>query len=79
MPKNNNTFEMVDIEHLTHEMLDMITKDWEKCVCHKKNNQSEDNEKEIMSDTLIKEPIILTILLDDSDWSNDDDETENDS
>uniref|UniRef100_A0A2S2PM81 Tc1-like transposase DDE domain-containing protein n=1 Tax=Schizaphis graminum TaxID=13262 RepID=A0A2S2PM81_SCHGA len=70
--KFNNSFKMVDIERLTHEALDAVTiDDWKNCVRHaKKKIQDEDNQKEIMRDTMI-EPIILTILPDDSDWSDD--------
>jgi len=62
---------MVDIERLTHETLDAVTiDDWKKCVCHTEKIQNEDNKKEIMRDTMM-EPIIMTILPDDSDWSDD--------
>ncbi|KAL4149730.1 hypothetical protein QTP88_003606 [Uroleucon formosanum] len=72
--KKNNTFKMVDIERLIHEALDAVTvDDWKKCVRHAEEIQIEDNKKEIMRDTMI-EPIILTILPDDSDWSDDDDQ-----
>ncbi|KAL4082879.1 hypothetical protein QTP88_029533 [Uroleucon formosanum] len=72
--KKNNTFKMVDIERLTHEALDAVTvDDWKKCVRHAEEIQIEDIKKEIMRDTMI-EPIILTILPDDSDWSDDDDQ-----
>ena len=65
---------MIDIERLTHEALDAVTvDDWKKCVRHAEEFQIEDNKKEIMRDTMI-EPIILTILPDDSDWSDDDDQ-----
>lgn len=43
---------------------------------HAEEIQIEDNKKEIMRDTMI-EPIILTILLVDSDWSDDDDQDDN--
>jgi len=70
----NKTFKMVDIEKLTHEALDSVTKhDWEKCVRHAKELQNQDNEKEIMRDSIM-EPIILTLLLNDSDWESSDDE-----
>ncbi len=72
--KKNNTFKMVDIERLTHEALDAVTvDDWKKCVSHAEEIQIEDNKKEIMRDAMI-EPIILTILPDESDWSEDDDQ-----
>lgn len=77
--KKNNTFKMVDIERLTHEALDAVTiDDWKKCVRHAEEIQIEDDKKEIMRDTMI-EPIIITILPDDSDWSDDeeDDDEEN--
>ncbi|KAF0753967.1 Uncharacterized protein FWK35_00030108 [Aphis craccivora] len=33
--KYNNTFKIVDIESLTHEALEVVTKEhWEKCVRH---------------------------------------------
>ncbi|KAL4153945.1 hypothetical protein QTP88_001778 [Uroleucon formosanum] len=72
--KNNKTFKMCDIERLTHEALDSVTQhDWEKCVRHAEELQDKDNEKEIMRDALL-EPIILTLLPDDSDWDDSDDE-----
>jgi len=61
--KNNNTFKMVDIERLT------------KCVRHAEQLQELDNQKEILRDTLM-EPIILTILPDDSDSSDEESDTE---
>jgi len=72
--KNNfKTFKMVDLEKLTHEALDSVTQhDWEKCVRHAKSLQDQDNEKEIMRDSML-EPIILTLLPDDSDWESSDD------
>ncbi|KAF0768218.1 Uncharacterized protein FWK35_00014617, partial [Aphis craccivora] len=74
--KNNNTFKMVDIERLTHEALDAVTKeDWEKCVRHAEQLQELDNQKEILRDTLM-EPIILTIMPDDSDFSDEESDTE---
>lgn len=73
--KNNKTFKMVDIERLTHEAIDSVTQhDWEKCVRHAETLQNEDYEKEILRDSAL-EPIIMTLLPDDSDWeSSDDDE-----
>ncbi|XP_060881585.1 uncharacterized protein LOC132953053 [Metopolophium dirhodum] len=72
--KNNTTFKMCDIERLTHEALDSVTQqDWEKCVRHAEELQDKDNEKEIMRDTML-EPIIMTLLPDDSDWDDSDDE-----
>ncbi|KAL4153378.1 hypothetical protein QTP88_001211 [Uroleucon formosanum] len=72
--EKNYTFKMVDIKRLTHDALDAVTvDDWKKCVHHAEEIQIEDNKKEIMRDTMI-EPIILTILPDDSDWSDDDDQ-----
>ncbi|KAL4123174.1 hypothetical protein QTP88_015397 [Uroleucon formosanum] len=69
--KFNNTFKMVDIVRLTHEALDAVTiDDWTKCVRHAEEIQDEDNQKEIMRDTMM-EPMIMTILPDDSDWSDD--------
>jgi hypothetical protein len=74
--KNNHTFKMVDIERLTHEALDAVTKeDWEKCVRHAEQLQELDNQKEILRDALM-EPIILTILPDDSDSSDGESDTE---
>jgi len=68
--KKNNTFKMVDIERLTHEALDVVTKrDWENCVRHAKELQDSDNRKEILRDALM-EPVILTLLPDDSDCSD---------
>jgi transposase len=70
----NKTSKMVDIEKLTHEALDSVTQhDWEKCVRHAEALQDQDNEKEIMRDSVL-EPIILTLLPDDSDWDSSDDE-----
>jgi len=44
--EKNNTFQMVDIEHLTHEALDAVTvDDWKKCVRHAEEIQIEDNKK----------------------------------
>ncbi|KAF0704254.1 DDE 3 domain-containing protein, partial [Aphis craccivora] len=60
--KNNKTFKMVDLEKLTHEALDSVTQhDWEKCVRHAEALQDQDNENEIMRDSML-EPIILTLL-----------------
>jgi len=65
--KNNTTFKMCDIERLTYEALDSVTQqDWEKCVRHAEELPDKDNEKEIMKDTML-EPIIMTLLPDDSD------------
>lgn len=65
----NNTFKMVDIEKLTHQALDSVTQhDWEKCLRHAEALQAQDNEKEIIRDSML-EPIILTLLPDDSDGS----------
>jgi len=65
--KKNNTFKMVDIERLTHEALDSVTvHDWEKCVRHAESLQTKDYEKEVHRDVIL-EPIILTILPNDSD------------
>ncbi|XP_022172555.1 uncharacterized protein LOC111035299 [Myzus persicae] len=73
----NKTCKMVDIEKLTHEALDSVTQhDWEKCVRHAEALQDEDNEKEIMRDSML-EPIILTLLPDDSDWGESSDEEGN--
>jgi len=69
----NKTFKMVDIEKLTHEALDSVTKhDWEKYVRHTEELQDRDNEKEIMRDSVM-ELIILTLLPDVSDWKSSDD------
>jgi len=75
--KKNNTFKMVDVERLTNEALDSVSKsDWEKCVEHAEKIQDEDYEKEILRDSLT-EPIILTFASDDSDFGTDGD-SEND-
>lgn len=67
---------MVDIERLTHEALDAVTKeDWENCVRHAEKIQDSDNRKEILRDTLI-EPVVLTILPDDSDCSDEESDIE---
>ncbi|KAF0754596.1 Uncharacterized protein FWK35_00015044 [Aphis craccivora] len=68
---------MVEVERLTNEALDSISKsDWEKCVEHAEKIQDEDNEKEILRDSLT-EPMILTLASDDSDFGTDGD-SEND-
>jgi hypothetical protein len=69
---------MIDIERLRHDALDADTiDDWKKCVRHAKVILNEDNKKEIMRDTIM-EPIIITIIPDDSNYSSvshsDDDE-----
>jgi len=65
-----------DIERLTHEALDAVTKkDWEKCARHTEQLQELDNQKEILRDALM-EPIILTILPHDSDSSDGESDTE---
>jgi transposase len=75
--KKNNTFKMVDVERLTNEALDSVSKsDWEKCVEHAEKIQDEDYEKEILRDSLT-EPMILTFASDDSDFGTDGD-SEND-
>jgi len=75
--KRNNTFKMVDVERLTNEALDSVSKsDWKKCVKHAEKIQDEDNEKEILRDNLI-EPIIFPFASDDSDFGTDED-SEND-
>jgi len=72
--KNNKTFKMTDIERLTHEALDSVTQqDWEKCARQAEALQDKDNEREIMRDSVL-EPIILTLLPDDSDWGSSNDE-----
>jgi len=39
---------MVNVEKLTHEALDMVSKsEWEKCVKHAETIQDQDNGKEI--------------------------------
>lgn len=73
----NKTFKMVDIEKLNHEALDSLTQhDWEKCVRHAEALQDQDNEKEFMRDSML-EPIILTLLPDNSDWEEYSDEEGN--
>lgn len=68
---------MVDVERLTNEALDSVSKsDWEKCVEHAEKIQDEDYEKEILRDSLT-EPMILTFASDDSDFDTDGD-SEND-
>ncbi|XP_060845982.1 uncharacterized protein LOC132925616 [Rhopalosiphum padi] len=53
--KNNNTFKMVDIERLTNEALDAVTKeDWENCVRHTEKLQESDHRKEILRDALME-------------------------
>lgn len=55
-------------------MFDLLTQhDWEKCVRHAESLQNKDYEKEIMRDTVL-EPIILTLLPDNSDWGSSDNE-----
>lgn len=72
----NNTFKMADIERLTHEALDAVTKrDWENCVRHAEELQESDNRKEILRDALM-EPLILTILPDYSDCSDEESDME---
>ncbi|XP_026821632.1 uncharacterized protein LOC113560022 [Rhopalosiphum maidis] len=74
--KNNNTFKMVDVERLTHEALDAVTKeDWENCVRHTEKLQESDHRKEILRDALM-EPVVLSILPDNSDYSDDESEIE---
>lgn len=74
--KKNNTFKMVDIERLTHEALDTVTKeDWENCVKHAEEIQESDNRKEILRDALM-EPVVLTIMPDDSDFSDEESDIE---
>ena len=73
MVKNNSTFKIVDIERLTHKALDLVSKcDWEKCVKRAETIQDQDNEKEILKDSLL-EPIIKTFETDDSEFGNDED------
>jgi len=70
---NNSTFKMVDVERLTHEALDLVSKsDWEKCVKHAETIQDEDYQKEILMDSVL-EPLIITFQSDDSDFGNDED------
>lgn len=70
---NNSTFKMVDVERLTHEALDLVSKsDWEKCVKHAETIQDEDYQKEILMDSVL-EPLIITFQTDDSDFGNDED------
>ncbi|KAL4123310.1 hypothetical protein QTP88_015508 [Uroleucon formosanum] len=70
---NNSTFKMVDVERLTHEALDLVSKsDWEKCVKHAETIQDEDYQKEILMD-IVLEPLIITFQTDDSDFGNDED------
>jgi len=72
--KNNKTFKMVDLEKLTHETLDSVTQhDWKKCERYAEALQDQDNDKEIMRNSIL-EPIILTLSPDDSDWESSDDE-----
>lgn len=60
----------VDIEHLTLETLDaIIREDWEKWVKNAENIQELDNQKKTLKDALL-EPIMLTILHDNSNWSD---------
>jgi len=76
--KNNNTFKMADVEKLAHSAMDAVTQeDWEKCVAHAEKIQNEDNEKEILKDVML-EPIIITLIDDDSDWSDEHDEHDDD-
>lgn len=63
---------MEDIERLTNEALDLVTKsDWEKHVKHAEKIQDGDYEKEILKDSLM-EPI-FTLASDDSDICIDED------
>lgn len=52
---------MVNIERLTNEALDLITRlDWEKCVRYAEALQDEDDKKGILRDRVL-EPIIMMI------------------
>lgn len=74
--KKNHTVKMANVERLTHEELDLVSKrDWEKYVELAEKVQDEDYEKEILRDCLL-EKIIVTFTSDDSDSSNDDDSEE---
>jgi len=71
--KKNNTFKMVDVERLTNEAFDSVSKsDWEKCDEHAEKIQYEDYEKEILQVSLT-EPIILTFASDNSNFGTDGD------
>lgn len=70
----NKTCKLVDFEKLTHEALDSVTEhDWEKCARHAEELQDQDYKKEIIRNSVM-EPIIMTLLPDDSDWESSDDE-----
>ncbi|KAE9521640.1 hypothetical protein AGLY_017936 [Aphis glycines] len=70
---NNSTFKMVNVERLTHEALDLVSKsDWEKCVKHAETIQDENYQKEILMDSVL-ESLIITFQTDDSDFGNDED------
>lgn len=69
--RKNRTFKLEDVERLTSEAIDHVTaEDWEKCVRHAENLQSDDWQKEIVRDDAM-EPFIIN-LRDDSTDSEDD-------
>jgi len=71
--KNSDTLNMADIERLTYEELFSVTMhDWKICVQQATSIQTEDYEKEIQRDIILK-PIIQTILPDDNNLSENED------
>ncbi|XP_046677233.1 uncharacterized protein LOC124365307 [Homalodisca vitripennis] len=68
----NSTFELADVEKLTSEAIDNVTAvDWENCVRHSENLQSDDWAKEIVRDEIM-EPFIINLRDDSSDSENSD-------
>lgn len=67
----NTTFKIADVERLMHEAIDAVTQsNWERCVRHAEKLQEEDYAKEGFRDHIM-EPIIMTIVSDDSSCSSD--------
>jgi hypothetical protein len=77
--ERNKTFKLSDVEHLTSQAIDNVTKtDWEKCVHHAESLQEEDWGKEIVRDDAFEKFVIEVNDSDsESESDSDSDESEN--
>ncbi|XP_026815467.1 uncharacterized protein LOC113555261 [Rhopalosiphum maidis] len=66
----NRTFDITDVERLTHEAIDNVTvQHWKSCVEHAEKMQKEDLEKELIRESQM-ESVISTIMPEDDDYSD---------
>uniref|UniRef100_A0A2S2NGI9 Tc1-like transposase DDE domain-containing protein n=1 Tax=Schizaphis graminum TaxID=13262 RepID=A0A2S2NGI9_SCHGA len=67
----NRTFDIIDVERLTHEAIDNVTvQHWKSCVEHAEKMQKEDLEKELIRESQMESVISTIIPEDDDDYSD---------